>query len=203
MRSSLSAAKAILRSMGFEIEAELVPVKVGGYEVSDVDLLAVKRGESYAVEVKSGKLDVGGVRQAYVNAILLKSKPLVICRGFSDSASKALAEELGVEVIELEDLMISDPEELRRIVREEVRAALIEVLPSILYPSELDDREIEILRKISEACDFLEAASALRMTPEQLGSLLKEMRIKGKLPRWAKDYSQVKDWARSILGLRS
>lgn len=202
MRSSLSAAKAILRSMGFEIEAELVPVRVGGYDVSDVDLLASKSGEIYAVEVKSGKLDVGGVRQAYVNALLLKSRPLIICRGFSDSASRALAEELGVEVIELEDLMISDPEELRRIVREEVRIAMMEVLPMILYPSELDENEIKILRKIAETNDFLEAASSLGMTPDQLGGLLREMRMKGKLPKWARDYSQVREWACSILMVR-
>lgn len=199
MRSSLSAAKAILRSSGFEIIAELVPVRVGGYEVSDVDLLAVRAGERYAVEVKSGKLDVGGVRQAYVNAILLDSKPLIICRGFSDAASEALAKELGVEVIVLEDLLLSDPEELRRIVREEVRSALMEVLPSILYPSELEDRDLLVLRRVAQSNDFLEAASSLGVTPEQLGSMLKEMRSKGKVPRWAKDYAQVKEWAESVL----
>lgn len=199
MRGSLSIAKAVLRSKGFEIVAEMVPVKVGGYEVSDIDLLAVKSGESYAVEVKSGRLDVGGIRQAYINAILLNSRPLVICRGFSDAASEALAEELGVEVILLEDLLVSDPEDLRRIVREEVRSALIEVLPSILYPSELDDRDVLVLKSIANSSDFLEAASSLGMTPEQLGNLLKEMRVRGKVPKWAKDYVQVKEWAESIL----
>lgn len=199
MRGSLSVAKAVLRSRGFEVVAEMVPVKVGGYEVSDVDLLAVKSGESYAVEVKSGRLDVGGIRQAYVNAMLLNSRPLVVCRGFSDAASEALAKELGVEVILLEDLLLSDPEELRRILREEVRSALIEVLPSILYPSELDDRDVLVLKSIANSGDFLEAASSLGMTPEQLGSLLKEMRVRGKVPKWAKDYSQVKEWAESIL----
>lgn len=199
MRSSLSVAKAVLRDRGFEIIAELVPVRVGGYEVSDVDLIAVKSGESYAVEVKSGRLDVGGVRQAYVNALLLNSKPLVVCRGFSDAASEALAGELGVEVIVLEDLLLSDPDELRSILREEIRSALMEVLPSVLYPSELDEDEIIVLRRIAESSDFLEAASSLGMTPERLGGILKEMRARGKIPKWAKDYSQVKEWAESVL----
>ncbi|MCS7102606.1 MAG: recombinase RecB [Candidatus Korarchaeum sp.] len=199
MRSSLSVAKAVLRSKGFEVVAELVPVRVGGYEVSDVDLLAVRSGERYAVEVKSGRLDVGGIRQAFINAMLLNSKPLIICRGFSDAASEALAKELGVEIIVLDDLLLSDPEELRRILREEVRSALIEVLPSILYPSELDDQDLLVLKSIVHSSDFLEAASSLGMTPEQLGSLLKEMRSRGKVPKWAKDYAQVKEWAESIL----
>ncbi|RDD53220.1 MAG: hypothetical protein BA066_05555 [Candidatus Korarchaeota archaeon NZ13-K] len=199
MRSSLSVAKAVLRDRGFEIIAELVPVRVGGYEVSDVDLIAVKSGESYAVEVKSGRIDVGGVRQAYVNALLLNSKPLVVCRGFSDAASEALAGELGVEVIVLEDLLLSDPDELRSILREEIRSALMEVLPSVLYPSELDEDEIIVLRRIAESSDFLEAASSLGMTPERLGGILKEMRARGKIPKWAKDYSQVKEWAESVL----
>ncbi|MEM2219269.1 MAG: recombinase RecB [Candidatus Korarchaeum sp.] len=199
MRNSLSVAKAILRSNGFEVLAELVPVRVGGYEVSDVDLMAVRSGERYAVEVKAGRVDVGGIRQAYVNAVLLNSKPLIICRGFSDASSEALARELSVEVIVLEDLLLSDPEELRRILREEVRSALIEVLPSILYPSELDDQDLLVLRSIARSSDFLEAASSLGMTPEQLGGLLREMRNRGKVPKWAKDYSQVKEWAESIL----
>jgi len=198
MRSSLSAAKSILRSRGFEIRAELVPVKVGGYEVSDVDLLAEKENYLYAVEVKNGKLDIGGVRQAYVNALLLNSKPLIVCRGFSDAAAEALAKELGIEVIVLDDLMISDPEELRSILREELRSALMEVLPSILYPPELDERDIEVLRAIAKSSDFLEAASQLGITPDKLGNLLKDMRIRGKIPRWAKDYVQVKGWAELI-----
>jgi predicted RecB family endonuclease len=198
MRSSLSAAKSILRSRGYEIRAELVPVRVGGYEISDVDLLAERGNDLYAVEVKNGKLDIGGVRQAYVNALLLNSKPLIVCRGFSDAAAEALAKELGIEVIVLDDLMISDPEELRRILREELRSALIEVLPSILYPSELDEGDMEILRTIAKSSDFLEAASHLGMTPDKLGNLLKDMRSKGKIPKWAKDYVQVKGWAELI-----
>jgi predicted RecB family endonuclease len=173
-------------------------VRVGGYEISDVDLLAERGNDLYAVEVKNGKLDIGGVRQAYVNALLLNSKPLIVCRGFSDAAAEALAKELGIEVIVLDDLMISDPEELRRILREELRSALIEVLPSILYPSELDEEDMEILRAIAKSSDFLEAASHLGMTPDKLGNLLKDMRSKGKIPKWAKDYVQVKGWAELI-----
>ncbi len=199
MKSSLTAAKAALRSEGFEIVGEKIPVRVGGHEVSDVDLLARKFNNLYAVEVKSGRLDVGGVRQAYVNALLLKAIPMVVCRGFSDPSARALAEELGVHVIELEDLLISDPEELRAMIREEVRSAMMEVLPGILRPPQLSEDDVKVLRAISESMDFLDASERLKLQPEEFGRVLGKMRKEGKLPRWTRDYSQVRAWACTLL----
>ena len=162
-----------------------------------MDVLASKDGQRYAVEVKSGRVDVGGIRQAYVNAVLMKAKPLVICRGFSDSNAEALAKELGVEVIELEDLVIADPEELRALIREESRRVLIEVLPSILglKSVKLSDDEIEVLRAIARSNSFLEASESLGMTADELGRKLKDMRLEGKIPRWVKGFDLLKEWA--------
>ncbi len=201
MKSSLKVAKGILRNKGFEILAENKPIKIEGFQVSDVDLLARKDGELYAIEVKSGRLDIGGLRQAYVNALLLKAKPLVVCRGFSDPSAKALAEELDVEVMELEDLFVSDPQELRTLIREEVRSTLIEVLPSILRPPRLTEEDIVILKSLSESESFFDAAEKLKLTPEDLGRKLGKMRREGVIPRWTRDYSQVREWASMIINL--
>ncbi len=163
-------------------------------------MLAVKGGIRYAVEVKSGRLDVGGVRQAYVNALLMEAKPMVICRGFSDEGAEALAKELGVEVIELEDLLISDPEELRALIREEVRRAILEVVPSVLGIRSLNltDEEVRILEAIKTSNSFLEAASKLGVTPEELGNRLGELKSAGKVPKWVRGFDLLKEWASLI-----
>ena len=187
----------VLRERGFKIEGVNIPLLISGFQVSDVDVLAVKDGVKYAVEVKSGRLDVGGVRQAYVNAKLMKANPLVVCRGFSDEGAEALARELGVEVIELEDLLISDPEELRALIREEVRRTILEVVPSILgiKSLKLTGEEIKIIEAIKKSNSFLEAASKLGLTPEELGSRLGELKSSGKVPKWVKGFDLLKEWA--------
>lgn len=199
MRGSVSSAKAVLRSRGFEIIGERVPVMIEGYEVSDVDLVAKKDGQTYAVEVKNGRVDVGGIRQAYVNALIMGAKPLLVCRGFSDRPAEALARELSIEVIELDDLFISDPEELRSIIREEVRRAILEVLPSVINPPKLESRDIKILRALAQTESFLEAAELLGFDVNDLGREMKRMRSEGKIPRWLKDYSELREWTISLI----
>ncbi len=201
MKNSLKVAKGILRDKGFEIIAYNQPIKISGFQVSDVDLLAKKNERLYAVEVKSGRVDVGGLRQAYVNALLLKAKPLIMCRGFSDPSAEALAEELGVEVIELEDLFISDPQELRTLIREEIRSVLIEVLPSILRPHKLTEDNVTVVKILSESKSFFNAAEKLKLTPEALGRELGRMKKEGVIPRWAKDYTQIREWASMLVNL--
>ncbi len=194
-------ALELLRERGFEIEGVNVPLTISNFQISDVDVIAVKEGVKYAVEVKSGRLDVGGVRQAYVNALLMKARPLVVCRGFSDQGAEALAKELGVEVIEMEDLFLSDPEELRSLIREEVRRVLLEVMPSVLGARsyELDERELTILRAVGRSNSFLEAAELLGMTPEELGKEISKLRGSGKIPKWVKGFDLLKEWASFVV----
>jgi len=199
LRSSMNAAKAILRSRGFEIIGERVPIRRSGFEISDVDLMASKEGELYAVEVKSGRLDVGGVRQAYVNSLLVNAKPLVVCRGFADPSAEILAKELGVEVIVLEDLFLSDPEELRSIIREEIRRGIMEVLPAVINPPELEPTDLDVLKAIASTEEFRDAAESLKISEDDLGRELGRMRLQGKIPRWVRDYSELREWAISLL----
>ncbi len=199
MKSSLKVAKGVLRSKGYEIIAENSPINISGFKVSDVDLLAKKDGVLYAVEVKSGRIDVGGLRQAYVNALLLNAKPLVICRGFSDQSAEVLARELSIEVMELEDLFISDPRELRILIREEMRSTLMEILPSILKPPILDEEDRSVIRAIARSESFLDAAESLKLDPDELGRKLGEMKREGKIPRWVGDYSQIREWSSMLV----
>jgi Predicted endonuclease (RecB family) len=76
----------------------------------------------YSVRLRPGKIDVSGVRQAYTNAKLINARPLVLARGFSNDSSRALAEELGVRVIELEEAVVLKPDELRAAVESAIYA---------------------------------------------------------------------------------
>jgi len=103
----------LLSRLGFVILGKRIRVFVNGNEVGEVDILAQDAaGNKYAVEVKSGKIDVTGIRQAYVNAKILNAKPLIVARGFSNTSAEALARELGVETITLDENVLVKAEEL-------------------------------------------------------------------------------------------
>ncbi len=103
----------LLSRLGFMILGKRIRVFVNGNEVGEVDILAQDAaGNKYAVEVKSGKIDVTGIRQAYVNAKILNAKPLIVARGFSNTSAEALARELGVETITLDENVLVRSEEL-------------------------------------------------------------------------------------------
>jgi predicted RecB family endonuclease len=198
-RSSERIAARILEEAGFRVLEEHDRVMINGVEVGEIDLVAEKEGQRYAVEVKAGRLDVGGVRQAYVNAGLIGAKPLVICKGFSDSAAEALAQELGVEVLRLSDLFVIDQEELEVLMREvieDVVEDLISYLTSEVKPTEED---VSVLRAIVETSDILEAAGKLGKDVGDLARTIEGLRSKGVLPKWARKYSSVKRTAEIAL----
>ena len=151
-RASERIAEGILENLGYKVIETHRKVIVNGVETSEVDLIVEdSKGERYAVEVKSGRLDVTGVRQAYVNGKVLGLKPMVVCKGFSDDAAKALASELDVKVIELKDMFIVDPEEIEEIVRVVIEDIASELLTCMARGKViLDDEEVEFLRKIVE-----------------------------------------------------
>ena len=191
-RSSERIAARILEEAGFRILEEHKRVMINGVEVGEIDLVAEKEGQRYAVEVKAGRLDVGGVRQAHVNAELIGAKPLAICKGFSDSAAEALAQELGVEVLRLSELFVIDQEELETLMREvieDVVEDLVSYLTSEVKPTEGDAK---VLRTIVETSDILEAAGKLGMDVGDLARTIEGLRSRGVLPKWAKKYSSVK-----------
>ncbi|MFN3804082.1 MAG: restriction endonuclease [Pyrobaculum sp.] len=103
----------LLPSLGFTPKAVRYKIYREGVEVGEVDILAVdERGETYAIEVKAGRVDISGIRQAYINARLLEARPLVIARGYADEGAKELARELGVEVILLPDYIFLSIDDL-------------------------------------------------------------------------------------------
>lgn len=106
-----------LESQGFEILRRRHRIFLHGVEVGEVDIVAEKGGEIYAIEVKAGRADITAVRQAYVNAELLNAKPMLVCRGLANDEARELAKRLGVEVLELPDYALVTLEELEKLVQ--------------------------------------------------------------------------------------
>jgi len=199
-RSSERIAEEILRNLGFEIVEHHKRIVVEGFEIGEVDFVArSKDGILYAVEVKAGKIDITGLRQAYVNAVLLNMKPLVICKGFADDSARELAKTLGIEVVQLSEFLVTEDEELETIVREAVEDALAEYVEMLLFsPPPLKKDYAKVLEAVSKASSPNEAAEYLGIDVHELMKTLSEMRNAGVLPRWAKRWSSIKRVSRLI-----
>ncbi len=197
-RSSERIAEEVLRSRGFIVVETHKKIIINNVEVGEVDIVARSpSGELYAVEVKSGRIDVTGVRQAYVNALLLGMKPLVICKGFADDAAKELAARLGVEVIQLSDVFLVDSEELEVIVREAVEEAFSEFVEVLLASPSLPKQEhLKVMEAVATSSSPNEAASRLGMELHEMMKIVEELRSMGVIPRWAKKWSSIRRFAK-------
>ena len=181
-RASEAVAASLLEEMGFRIVGYRKKVEVEGVEVGEIDLLAERDGALYAVEVKAGPLDVGGVRQAYVNAVVAGARPLVVARGYADDSARRLAERLGVEVITLPDSLPVTPEELRETVKEAVEAALAGVLARLAScPATPTPEEERVLEAIASSPTIKDAADKLGVTVQELARAIAGLREKGLL----------------------
>ncbi len=168
----------LLSKLGFSIIGKRVRVMLDGTEVGEVDIVAEdKAGNRYAIEVKAGKVDVSGVRQAYVNAKLLNAIPVIVARGFSNTSAELLAKELGVNTIILEDNIVLRQEELLTAVE----LALLRVIDSILSSIEVA-RELLSNEKLAiavMACDDWNCVcNKLSLSPEECGRLVQSLREK-------------------------
>ena len=112
-------ARYILLSEGYTILDERKVFKVNDIEIAEVDYIVTDAsGQKYIVEVKAGDIDVSNIRNAYANAKTLNMKPLLIGRGFSNTAAEVLAKKLEVDVLFFRDyFLILDPLDLEVIMR--------------------------------------------------------------------------------------
>jgi predicted RecB family endonuclease len=198
-------AVSILEELGYRVLEVGRKIIINDTEIGEVDVLAEDQsGEKYAVEVKAGRLDVGGVRQAYVNALILEAKPMVICKGFADDAARELAEKLGVRVVQLSDVFLVESEELYSIVREAVEEVLTEYFELFYgYTAHLKPEHYEILSAIYSSTSIEEAAEKLNLDVSALARHIDELRKQGFIPKWASKYSSVKRVAQILVQKQS
>lgn len=158
----------MLPSLGLYPKAVRYKIYREGVEVGEIDILATdEKGELYAVEVKAGKVDITGIRQAYVNAKLVGAKPLVIARGYADEGAKLLAEELNVDVILLPDYIYLSIDDLYNALSNAIARILLVIL-SVL--TSLDQSEIEALESCQDiqcVCQKIDCQNLFNKLPKE------------------------------------
>jgi len=199
-RASVEIAKRVLERRGCTVVDEGVRVKLNGLEVGEVDLLARNPdGELLAVEVKAGSIGVSELKQLYVNALLLNAKPVAVARSASDEA-RALASKLGIELVELSDLLAVDEEELYTVVKSAVEDALFELLAAL--PALSDERVTRLLEAVASSESIEQAAKIMGAEVGELERSLGGLRRSGLLPPLAR-YERLKACAKALLALRN
>ncbi|MEM1612202.1 MAG: recombinase RecB [Desulfurococcaceae archaeon] len=203
--ASEKIALGVLEELGYRVLEVGKKIELGGVEVGEIDVIvADSAGELYAVEVKAGKIDVSGIRQAYVNALLVGTRPMVVCKGFADDAAKGLAERLGVRVIQLSDVFLVESEEIYTIVREVIEETLTDYLEVFYgYSPQLKPEHFEILNAIYTSTTVDEAAEKLGVDVSVFAKRIEELKKQNIVPRWASKYNTVKRVAQILLHRQS
>lgn len=187
----------MLESRGFSIVATNYKISSGGENIAEVDIVAERNGQKYAVEVKSGKANLTAIRQAYANAKLAGYKPMLICKKI-DEASMEAAKQLGVEVIEISEYhLLLEPEELEGIVKKCMEEVMEEYgfIPAL----RLDKKTRKIIDAIANSDSFSQAAKKLKMEEEEMIKKLGEISRKGIFPIRSMSFRELKRFSISIL----
>ena len=195
-------AEDILTNLGYRVIRRNERIKIRDVDVAEVDLIAEKNGEKYAVEVKAGTISVTDIRQAYTNAAILGYKPVIMCRGFSDESAKALADHLGVEIIKFQDFIVfSTPEEIYNIFFNTMIDVLLQIVQP-LYHSSKKELNTNMLEALAAANSLGEAAQKTGMNVKKLLSELEKAGFKKVAEHGARDFNFLKLQALLLLLIR-
>ncbi|MEM0162467.1 MAG: hypothetical protein QXO62_05335, partial [Thermoproteota archaeon] len=117
-------------------------------------------------EVKSGKASVTDIRQVFSNSKLINAKPLLICKGFSDSSAISLASELGISYLLLPEYYLFTFEDFKEIAKEIIYEVLSIYLS--LEVNSISEEDKKIVDAIANSNTFTEAALKLNTSEENL-----------------------------------
>jgi len=162
----------LLPAIGLIPKATRFKVYREGVEVGEVDIVAVdEKGETYAIEVKAGRVDISGIRQAYTNAKILGARPMVIARGYADEGARQLARELGVEVILLPDYFFLSIDDLY-VAFTNALARFVTAVVSVY--TNLSENEIEAIRECKDMqciCQKINCEALFERLPKEAKNL--------------------------------
>jgi len=191
-------ASYILEMLGYQILDRRRRIVKDEEEIGEVDIIAKRNGEMYAVEVKSGTISVSDIRQAYMNALFLGFKPLIIGRGVSDEAAAITARELGVKYILLPEYILMRLTDLKELI-ERILLKFIYIYESIDSSLYRED-DIKVLETIASTSDISMAAKKLGIGVKNLGKKISAMRRRGLFIYPIRNYRDLVIQARVILG---
>ncbi len=194
-RTSEKIALQILESLGYNVIDTHYKITITGIEIAEIDAIAVDKntGDKYAVEIKAGRIDVNGIRQAFVNAMLVEAKPLIVCRGYADEAARILAEKLNIKVIELSDQFLVDADELENIVKTAIDEVIEKYIDLLFEPTrKLKPQYYEIVKAVAYSRNIVEASEKLGLNIKDLVKKINELKENNIIPRNLKTYKEVK-----------
>jgi len=176
----------LLPALGLFPKASRYRIYRNGVEVGEIDILAVDgNGNTYAVEVKAGKIDISGVRQAYTNAKLIGAKPLVIARGYAEEGARELAKELGVEVVLLPDYLFLSVDDLYVAFTNAFVRSLAVITAIITNLQEDEVKAIESCPDVNCVCERVNCEDLFNKLPREarnFDTLLQAVKIAKLLP---------------------
>lgn len=203
--SSERIARGILERMNFQVLEERKKIIINGVEVAEVDTIA-KSPENiiYSIEIKAGKVSVSDIRHAYANAKLLNLNPLMICKGFIDSAAETIASELNVKVIQLPDYyLLLEPEELELIIRHAIQDALEDYEPQMFFfGKKISKKDSKIIEAIATTDNIADAANIAKMSVENFSKKIAYLKSKNIFSS-TRNYKSIRKQAIRILGYLS
>jgi len=191
-RSSENIAIGILAKLGYNVVASHYKIIEEGIEIGEIDFLAEKEGELYAIEVKAGRADITSIRQIYVNSQLINAKPLIIARGYADEAAEKLAQKLNVNLIPFSEYITIETEELDVIIGTAITRSLEHLLDLVFSEIKMPPEYIDIAKTIAETNNIIEAAKKLNLSIKDLTRKLREMKEKNIIPKHVRDYRTIK-----------
>lgn len=199
-RSSERIALSLLEELGFTIVDTHVKIKIEGIEIAEIDAVVEdENGEKYAVEIKAGRIDVSGVRQAYVNAQITGYKPLIMAKGFADEAAQVLAEKLGVKTIQLSDYFLVEAEELEEIVNAAINNFLEELVGILVDAKPPGPEDYEFLKKIALAKTIKDLAEEINLPIHEVVKKIRRLQNRGILPKSARNYTRIRVLAQMVM----
>ncbi len=199
-RSSERIALSFLEELGYRIIDTHVRVKQHGFEIAEIDAVVEdNNGVKYAVEIKAGRIDVNGVRQAYVNAIVAGYKPLVVAKGYADDSARELAERLGVKVIQLSDYFLIEAEELENIIRDTITNTLADFLSIIAEEKQISPEDLRLLEQIVSSPTMKDLSEKLGLQIRDVVREIRKLQNKGIIPKNAKNYGKTRLYAAMCL----
>jgi predicted RecB family endonuclease len=161
-------AISILESLGYSILERRKQVVINNVKVAEIDIVAKdQEGNLLAVEVKSGKASVTDIRQVFSNSKLINAKPLLICKGFSDSSAISLASELEIPYLLLPEYYLFTFEDFKEIAKEVVYDLLSLYLS--LEVSSISEEDRKIIKAIAASTKLNTSEENLRKAIVSLG----------------------------------
>ncbi|MEM3406382.1 MAG: recombinase RecB [Nitrososphaerota archaeon] len=203
--SSERIARGILERMNFQVLEERKKIVINGVEVAEVDAIAKSpENITYSVEIKAGKISVSDVRHAYGNAKLLNLNPLIVCKGFIDTAAETTASELNVKVIQLPDYyLLLEPEELELIIHHAIQDALEDYEPQMFFfGKKISRKDAKIIEAIATSDNIVDAANIAKLSVENFSKKIAYLKSR-KIFTSTRNYKSIRKQAIRILGYLS